>query len=122
MTLYILSLFPFAGMLFSLSILLLTLLEDKGGGPLQRVVASGDRVRNGGYGGVHALRFTRQTKAASITMATSKVRRGSEATATKLGPAFHTEPPEKFTFSNDSGKYLSFINILAVSQFFSTIK
>ena len=95
--------FPFAGMLLSLSILLLTLLEDNSLGGHRGPLASGNEATTG-RGGVNALRFTRQTKAATSSIVGTKIRRGSEATATKLGPAFHTEPPEKFTFSNDTGK------------------
>ena len=33
-----------------------------------------------------------------------RVSRGSsEALATKLGPSFHTQPPTKYSFSNDTG-------------------
>ena len=33
----------------------------------------------------------------------ARIRRRSEAMATKLGPSFHTEPPTSFTFANDTG-------------------
>ncbi len=33
----------------------------------------------------------------------SRIRRRSEAMATKLGPSFHTEPPTSYTFANDTG-------------------
>ena len=36
-----------------------------------------------------------------ITVA--RIRRRSEAMATKLGPSFHTEPPTSYTFANDTG-------------------
>ena len=33
----------------------------------------------------------------------TRIRRRSEAMATKLGPSFHTEPPTSYTFANDTG-------------------
>ena len=65
----------------------------------------------GGILGVKALSRRRQSQFSSLH---HRVRRSrseaakaaSEATAmaSKLGPAFHTQPPSIYTFSNDTGK------------------
>ena len=62
----------------------------------------------GGILGVKALSRRRQSQ---FSILHHRVRRSrsttaSEAMASKLGPAFHTQPPSIYTFSNDSGKLL----------------
>ena len=53
--------------------------------------------------GVNAFR-RRQSRYQSSS-SNSRIPRGSsEAMATKLGPSFHTQPPTKYSFSNDTGK------------------
>ena len=63
----------------------------------------------GGILGVKALSRRRQSQ---FSILHHRVRRSrsttaSEAMASKLGPAFHTQPPSIYTFSNDSGKAFS---------------
>ena len=61
----------------------------------------------GGILGVKALSRRRQSQFYSLH---HRVRRSrseaavAEAMASKLGPAFHTQPPSIYTFSNDTGK------------------
>ena len=58
-------------------------------------------------GGVSAFRrIQRQSQYLDRKTQSSRFPRGSEALATKLGPSFHTQPPTKYSFSNDTGIYL----------------
>ena len=58
-------------------------------------------------GGVNAFRrIQRQSRYQDRKTQSSRFPRGSEALATKLGPSFHTQPPTKYSFSNDTGMYI----------------
>ena len=57
-------------------------------------------------GGVNA--FRRIQRQSRYQDRKTRFPRGSEALATKLGPSFHTQPPTKYSFSNDTGMYIFF--------------
>ena len=57
-------------------------------------------------GGVNA--FRRIQRQSRYQDRKTRFPRGSEALATKLGPSFHTQPPIKYSFSNDTGMYVFF--------------
>ena len=73
---------------------------------LEALVPPEDLVGRGILG-VKALSRRRQSQFYSLH---HRVRRSrseaavAEAMASKLGPAFHTQPPSIYTFSNDTGK------------------
>ena len=71
------------------TILVLALLEDYAGVGSKEIL------------GVNALSSAGTSRQSQFS---SRIRRRSEAMATKLGPSFHTEPPTSYTFSNDTGE------------------
>ena len=62
----------------------------------------------GGILGVKALSRRRQSQFSSlhhrVRRSRSEAAAEANAMASKLGPAFHTQPPSIYTFSNDTGK------------------
>ena len=92
----------FSGALMAGTILVLALLEDYAGVGSKEIL------------GVNALSSAGTSRQSQFS---SRIRRRSEAMATKLGPSFHTEPPTSYTFSNDTGITKNRISHRHVCQF-----